>query len=172
MFTFTGKGRKTCFEERRHPVRRDTEFVSADNQTAACCGDALGNLSWIFPQISVLTETVQHLFHLDSATIKTIWNTCLLVCIVYEAAATRGVLFTCCAEPSTEVVMSGVSVFCAPNWTGAETTPTVPCDREQQWERWVCSGNSTESQHINLSSHWKRDNHWAMNSLFTWSNLD
>lgn len=29
---------------------------------------------------------------------------------------------------------------------GVETTPTGPCDREQQWEQWVRSGNSTESQ--------------------------
>lgn len=40
-----------------------------------------------------------------------------------------------------------------------------------EWEWRVSPGNSSESQNTNLSRHWKRQNYWAKESLFTWFTL-
>lgn len=76
-------------------------------QTAACRGAAVGKLRL---NLSADFKCWQRQYSTFSIWIKP-RETCLLVCIVYEAAATRGVLFTCRAKPSIEVVMSGIWCF-------------------------------------------------------------
>lgn len=82
---------------------------------------------------------------------------CLLVCIVCDAVSARGILLTCRPKPTIEVVISSFSCYvrqiemewkprplCQPGF-GVSFFYSL-CDREKQWEQWVRSGNSTESQ--------------------------
>ncbi len=81
-----------------------------------------------------------------------------LICIVYNAVGTRGILFTCCTEPSIQHV---VDVRCFVNWNGPETTANRHTRRH-------CAGWVLERSHsLQGPGGWSRGLSWRI--LLTWS---